>query len=82
MTVKLFFEAIIKFMLGVVLIGALIFFPAGTIAFAGGWLLMGILFVPMFCAGLVMMVKNPSLLASRLDAKEKEKEQDQNKYSG
>ena len=75
MTVKLFVEAIIKFTLGVVLIGALIFLPAGTLAFAGGWLLMGILFVPMFGAGIVMMIKNPMLLASRLDAKEKEREQ-------
>ena len=75
MNVKLFFEAIIKFTLGVVLIGVLIFLPAGTFAYAGGWLLMGILFIPMFGAGLVMMAKNPSLLASRLDAKEKEREQ-------
>lgn len=75
MTIKLFIEAILKFTLGVVLIGALIFLPAGGFAFAGGWLLMGILFIPMFGAGIVMMVKNPSLLASRLDAKEKEREQ-------
>lgn len=76
MTVKLFFEAIIKFALGVVLVGALIFLPADTFSFAGGWLLMGILFIPMFLAGLVMMAKNPLLLASRLNAKEKEKTQD------
>ena len=75
MTVKLFIEAIIKFTLGVVLIGALIFLPAGTLAYLGGWLLMGILFVPMFIAGVVMMIKSPSLLASRLEAKEKEKTQ-------
>ena len=75
MTLKLFLEAIVKFALGVVLIGALIFLPAGTLNFIGGWLLMGILFVPMFLAGLVMLAKNPSLLASRLDAKEKEREQ-------
>ena len=75
MTLKLFVEAILKFTLGVVLIGALIFLPAGGFAFAGGWLLMGILFIPMFGAGIVMMIKNPSLLASRLDAKEKERKQ-------
>ncbi len=75
MTFKLFIQAILKFTLGVLLIGALIFLPAGTLAFTGGWLLMGILFVPMFIAGIVMMVKNPMLLASRLDAKEKEREQ-------
>ena len=55
--------------------GVLIFLPAGTLAFFNGWLLMGILFVPMFCAGIVMMFKNPELLKSRLDAKEKQKDQ-------
>ena len=75
MTVKLFFSAIIKFLLGVILVGALIFLPAGTIWYFQGLLLMGILFVPMFLAGIVMMIKNPSLLSSRLDAKEKEKDQ-------
>ena len=75
MTVKLFVGAILKFLLGVVLVGVLIFFPAGTLAFFNGWLLMGILFIPMFCAGIVMMFKNPELLKSRLDAKEKQKGQ-------
>ncbi len=75
MTLKLFFGAIIKFILGVVLVGALIFLPAGTWCFFGGWLLMGILFVPMFFAGIIMMFKNPDLLKSRLNAKEKQKEQ-------
>ena len=72
---KLFLSAIGKFTAGVILVGALIFLPAGTLAFPNGWLLMGILFVPMFCAGLVMMAKNPYLLSKRLDAKEKENEQ-------
>ena len=72
---KLFAEAIAKFILGVVLVGVLIFLPAGTLHYWGGWLLMGILFVPMFAAGLVMLAKNPDLLRSRLDAKEKQKEQ-------
>lgn len=76
MTVRLFAEAIVKFLLGVVLIGALIFLPAGSLAYFNGWLLMGVLFVPMFFAGIVMMVRNPELLKSRLDAKEKEKDQD------
>ena len=75
MTVKLFVGAILKFLLGVVLVGVLIFLPAGTFTFFNGWLLMGILFVPMFCAGIVMMFKNPDLLKSRLDAKEKQKDQ-------
>ncbi|MBO5944645.1 MAG: isoprenylcysteine carboxylmethyltransferase family protein [Clostridia bacterium] len=75
MTVKLFISAILKFLLGVVLVGLLIFLPAGTFGFFNGWLFMGILFAPMFIAGIVMMVKNPKLLESRLDAKEKEAEQ-------
>ena len=75
MTLKLFISAILKFSLGAVLVGLLIFLPAGTFAYFNGWLFMGILFVPMFLAGLVMMAKNPRLLESRLDAKEKETEQ-------
>lgn len=75
MTAKLFVQAIIKFTLGVILVGLLIFGPAGTLSFFNGWLLMGILFVPMFLAGIVMMFKNPNLLKSRLDAKEKQQEQ-------
>ena len=75
MTKKLFIEAMTKFVLGVVLVGLLIFLPAGTVSFFNGWLLMGILFVPMFLAGIVMMFKNPDLLKSRLNAKEKQQEQ-------
>ncbi len=83
MTAKLFFGAILKFILGVLLVGTLIFLPAGTFGFFGGWLLMGILFVPMFVAGIVMMIKNPKLLKSRLNAKEKRKAQDMVvKFSG
>ena len=75
MSTKLFLSAILKFTAGVILVGVLIFLPAGTLHYSQGWLLMGILFVPMFLAGLVMMAKNPNLLRSRLDAKEKEREQ-------
>ena len=75
MTKKLFFEAIIKFLLGVILIGLLIFLPAGSLQYKNGWIFMGVLFIPMFIAGIVMMIKNPSLLKSRLDGKEKQKEQ-------
>lgn len=75
MSAKLFISAILKFSLGVVLVGLLIFLPAGTFQYFNGWLFMGILFIPMFLAGLVMMAKNPKLLESRLDAKEKEAEQ-------
>lgn len=75
MTLKLFISAITKFILGVVLVGLLIFLPAGSLSFWGGWWLLGILFIPMFFAGIVMMLKNPDLLKSRLNAKEKRKEQ-------
>lgn len=75
MTAKLFIQAIIKFLAGVILIGLLIFLPAGTFSFFNGWLFMIILFVPMFLAGIVMMFKNPALLKSRLNAKEKQREQ-------
>ena len=75
MTKSLFFSAILKFAAGVILVGALLFLPAGTLRYPQGWLLMDILFIPMFLAGLVMMARNPGLLQSRLNAKEKEREQ-------
>lgn len=75
MSLKLFLEAIIKFLFGIVLVGLLIFLPAGTLSYFNGWLFMGVLFVPMLIAGIIMMIKNPKLLANRLDAKEKQKDQ-------
>ncbi|MBE6747596.1 MAG: isoprenylcysteine carboxylmethyltransferase family protein [Ruminococcaceae bacterium] len=75
MTFNLFFQATSKFLLGIVLVGLLIFLPAGTFSYFNGWLFMGILFVPMFFAGIVMMFKNPDLLKKRLNAKEKQEEQ-------
>lgn len=75
MTFNLFFQATFKFLLGIVLVGLLIFLPAGTFSYFNGWLFMGILFVPMFFAGIVMMFKNPDLLKKRLNAKEKQEEQ-------
>lgn len=75
MTGKLFVQAIGKFLLGVVLIGLLLFLPAGTMRFWNAWLFLGILFIPMFAAGIVMMCKNPELLRKRLNAKEEETEQ-------
>lgn len=72
---KFFFSALAKFLLGVVLVGALLFLSAGTLAYFNGWLLMGILFVPMLIAGTVMAFKNPALLQSRLQAKESQREQ-------
>ena len=64
-----------KFLLGIVVIGLLIFIPAGSLNFINGWIFMGILFIPMLIAGIIMMIKNPKLLANRLDAKEKQKDQ-------
>lgn len=75
MTKKLFFGAILKFILGVAVVGLLIFLPAGSFSYFYGWLLMGLLFIPMLIAGIVMMIKSPALLESRLNAKENQKEQ-------
>ena len=72
---KLFMRAITKFVSGVVLVGLLLFLPAGTIRFRQAWLLMGILFVPMFIAGLIMMKKSPELLRKRLNVREQQSEQ-------
>ena len=75
MSLKLFFEALINFIVGFILVGLLIFIPAGSFSYWNGWLFMGILFIPMFIAGVVMMFKSPDLLRSRLNAKEREHEQ-------
>lgn len=72
---KLFLNAIVKFTLGLVLVGALIFLPAGSLYYPGGWLFVGLLFIPMFLAGLFMIFKAPELLKKRLDVKEKQKAQ-------
>ena len=74
---KLFIKAITRFIAGVILVGALLFIPAGTFNYWNAWLFMGLLFIPMFIAGLILMFKNPMLLKSRLDVNEKEKEQKQ-----
>lgn len=68
-------QAMVKFFSGVLLVGLLLFLPAGTLYFRRAWLLMGILFVPMFLAGLVMLFKSPELLRRRLKAREAEGEQ-------
>ncbi len=75
MTTRLFFQALAKFFLGLVLVMVLIFVPAGTLHYWQAWLFIGILFVPMFVVGIILMFRNPDLLRSRLDAKEKETEQ-------
>ena len=73
--VKLMASAGIKLLMGLVLVGLLLFLPAGTLHFFNGWLFMAVLFVPMFIAGVVMALCSPQLLKKRLDAKEKEDEQ-------
>ena len=72
---KLLCNALIKVTLGILLVGAMVFLPAGTLAFPKGWLFMGLLFIPMVIAGFVMLFKAPKLLEKRLDAKEKQGEQ-------
>lgn len=75
MTTKLFFQAIFKYFAGVVLVGLLLFLPAGTFNYWQAWLFIGILFLPMFVAGVILMVRNPELLRKRLNAKEEQNEQ-------
>lgn len=69
---KLVVEALLKFFCGLLLVGLLLFLPAGTMCYSGGWLLMALLFAPMLIAGLVMLCKSPDFLKKRLDAKEKQ----------
>lgn len=75
MNAQLFSQAIVKFLGGLLIVGLLLFLPAGTLAYGQAWLLIGILFVPMFIAGLIMMQKSPELLRKRLNAKEEQSEQ-------
>lgn len=77
MDTRLFLQALGKFFLGLALVALLLFLPAGTLRWPNGWLLIALLFAPMFCAGIVMMLRNPDLLRRRLNAREKEMEQKQ-----
>ena len=72
---KLLINAVVKFLCGILMVGALIFVPAGTLAYPNGWLFCALLFVPIFLFGIVLFVKSPDLLRRRLDGKEKEKTQ-------
>ena len=74
---KLFRDAIVKFLTGLLLVGTLLFVPAGSFSFWQAWLLLGVLFVPMFAAGLVMLRKCPELLRKRLNMREEQAEQKQ-----
>ena len=75
MTLKLFLQALTKFVLGVAVVGALLFVPAGTLDYPQAWWLVGLLFVPMLIAGVVLLCRQPELLRRRLKAKEEQKEQ-------
>ena len=75
MNKKLFFQAITKYIIGLIVVGCLLFIPANSLEYWNGWLLIGLLFIPMFIAGIILMIKNPELLQKRLNAKEKETEQ-------
>lgn len=77
MSIKLFLEAITKFLIGVLVVGLLLFIPANSIEFYNGWIFMSLLFIPMFCVGIILMIKNPELLKKRLSAREKQNEQKQ-----
>ena len=77
MSFKLFIEALTKFLLGLAVVGALLFIPAGTFEYINAWIFLGLLFIPMFVVGIILMLKNPELLLKRLNAKEKQKEQKQ-----
>lgn len=72
---KLLTDALLKFLLGLLLIGALLFLPAGTLGYTGGWLFISLLFIPMLFLGVFLFIKSPELLKKRLDTKEKEKTQ-------
>ncbi len=75
MSIKLLFSAIMKFLFGLLIFGCLLFIPAGSFNYYNAWLLIGLLFIPMFIVGIVLLIKNPILLKRRLNVKEKEIEQ-------
>jgi protein-S-isoprenylcysteine O-methyltransferase Ste14 len=72
---KLFIQAVMKYLLGIMLFSVLLFIPAGTLNYWNAWLLIGVLFIPMLIVGIVLAIKNPELLRKRLNMKEKEAEQ-------
>ena len=75
MNIKLFFSALTKFLLGLVLVGVLLFLPAGSLSYTGGWIFISLLFIPMLVLGAVLLIKAPELLEKRLSAKEEESTQ-------
>ena len=75
MNKELIRQGLAKFLIGVIMVMLIVFLPAGTFAYANGWLFMALLFIPMLIMGIVMLRKEPELLKKRLDSKEKESEQ-------
>ncbi len=80
MDIKLFFQAMIKLILGILVIGLSLFIPANTIEYWNAWLLIGLLFIPMIITGFILMIENPELLRKRLNAKETESAQKKVRY--
>lgn len=74
---KLLFQGLIKYIAGILIVGLMVFLPAGTFDYVNGWGFMGLLFIPMFILGAVLLIKDPMLLAKRLNSKEKETAQKQ-----
>lgn len=72
---KLALRALIKFLVGLIAVGALLFLPAGSIRYVNGWLFMGLLFAPMLILGVLLLIRSPELLEKRIDVKEKENTQ-------
>ena len=72
---KLLMKAVMKFTVGLILVGALLFLPAGTLRYPNAWLFLGLLFIPMVILGIALFIKAPDLLEKRLNAKEKESTQ-------
>lgn len=75
MPLRLLLSALTKYLVGVVMVGALVMLPAGSVEYWQGWLFMAVLFIPIFIAGVVMLVRSPELLEKRLSAKERASEQ-------
>ena len=75
MDAKLFSQALMKFLFGLVIVFLLLFIPAGSVDYFNGWLFIALLFIPMFIVGIIMFLKSPELLKKRLNDKEEEKEQ-------
>ena len=72
---KLFSQALIKFLFGLIIVSLLLFIPSGTLDYFNGWLFIALLFIPMFVVGIIIFIKSPELLKRRLNAKEEENEQ-------